>query len=151
VVCYNIYETRDGGYMTLSALEPEFWAAFCQTVDRPSLLNEQFAPAVSGQPAYDELCAVFQAHTLKEWIEILNEVDACCEPVYPVGQALTSPPVKALGMLAEEGLLPPIRFSDPWLPSPSPPPALGEHTGDLLAELGYDQATVEKLHARGVV
>lgn len=150
-VCYNIYETRDGGYMTLSALEPEFWAAFCQASGRPDLLGEQFSPAVSGQPAYDALCALFQEHTLQEWIELLEGVDACCEPIYPLGQALESAPVRALGVLAAEGLLPPVRFSDLERPSPVGAAALSEHTGGLLAELGYGEEEIEKLRAEGVV
>jgi alpha-methylacyl-CoA racemase len=150
-VCYNIYETRDGRYMTLSALEPEFWAAFCQAVGRPNLLGEQFAPAVSGHPVYDDLCTLFRSHTLQEWVEILRDVDACCEPVYPVGEALASPPVQALGMLAEGALLPPLRFSDLQPRSPARSAALGEHTGALLAELGYGEADIRKLRADGVV
>lgn len=150
-VCYNIYETRDGNYMTLSALEPEFWANFCQAVGRQDLLSEQFAPALPGQPAYDQLCSLFRGHTLKEWIEILHDADACCEPVYPVGEALRLPPVEALGMLAAEGLLPPVRFSDLQQPCPGPPPALGEHTAVILAELGYGEVQVEALRAQGVI
>jgi crotonobetainyl-CoA:carnitine CoA-transferase CaiB-like acyl-CoA transferase len=151
VVCYNVYGTRDGGYMTLSALEPEFWAAFCQVAGRPDLLGEQYAPAVSGQPTYDALCALFQRHTLQEWIELLHDVDACCEPVYPLDNALASPPVQALGMLAEEGLLPPVWFSELQPPAPARPAALGEHTGALLAELGYGEDEIEKLRAERVV
>jgi crotonobetainyl-CoA:carnitine CoA-transferase CaiB-like acyl-CoA transferase len=150
-VCYNIYETGDGGYMTLSALEPEFWAAFCQATGRLDLLAEQFAPAVPGQPVYDDLCALFRKHSVEEWVELLHGVDACCEPAYPLGQALASPPVQALGMLAEEGLLPPVQFSGRQQPSPARTAALGEHTGSLLAELGYSEEEVEKLRSEGVV
>jgi crotonobetainyl-CoA:carnitine CoA-transferase CaiB-like acyl-CoA transferase len=150
-VCYNLYETRDGGHMTLSALEPEFWAAFCQATGQTHLLGEQFAPANSGQPAYEDLCSLFKSRTLQEWIEFLKEVDACCEPVYPVGEALGSPPVQALGMQAKEGLLPPIRFSDRTSPGPAAPPTLGEHTGTILAELGYERAEIDELRAQGIV
>jgi alpha-methylacyl-CoA racemase len=151
VVCYNIYQTRDGKYMTLSALEPEFWAAFCQAAGRPDLLSEQFAPAVSGQPAYDDVCALFHHHTLQQWIEMLDGVDACCEPVYPVGEALASAPVQALGMVAEEGLLPPVRFTDLQPASAVRSPVLGEHTCRLLAGLGYSEAEIERLRAEGVI
>lgn len=150
-VCYNVYETRDGGYVTLAALEPQFWAAFCQAVGRENLLGQQFAPAAPGEPAYEELRALFRSRTRQEWAETLAGVDACCEPVYTVGEALESAPVQALGMLTSEGLLPPVRFSAQPVRPPAPAPGLGEHTTGLLAELGYDAAEVERLKGQSVV
>lgn len=155
VVCYHIYETQDGKYVTLGALEPQFWAAFCQAVGREDLLGEQFAPAVPGAPVYEELCALFRTRTRQEWVEALAGVDACCEPVYTVAEALASAPVRALGMLGGAGLLPPVRLSAPKKRRSTHPsdvaPALGQHTAPLLAELGYDAAAVEELRECGVV
>jgi crotonobetainyl-CoA:carnitine CoA-transferase CaiB-like acyl-CoA transferase len=149
-VCYNVYQAADG-YVTLSALEPEFWAPFCRAVGREDLLGEAFAPAVSGEAAYEALCALFLTRTRQEWTQALAGVDACCEPVYSVGEALASAPVQALGMAGTEGLLPPVRLSN-CPPAPRrPAPALGEHTAALLAELGYATADVERLQAQGVV
>jgi crotonobetainyl-CoA:carnitine CoA-transferase CaiB-like acyl-CoA transferase len=71
--------------------------------------------------------------------------------VYDVGEALASAPVRALGMLAGAGLLPPVRLSAWTGRLPAPAPAPGEHTGKLLAELGYDRAAVAALRERGVV
>ncbi len=152
LVCYHVYETRGGGYVTLAALEPEFWAAFCRAVEREDLLGQQFAPAVPGQHAYEELCALFRTRTREEWTEGLAGVDACCEPVYNVGEALVSAPVRALGMLCGEGLLPPVRLSSERTdPPPGPAPALGQHTAEILAELGYNEAAVAALQGQGVV
>jgi alpha-methylacyl-CoA racemase len=151
LVCYNVYETRDGGYMTLGALEPEFWAAFCLAVGREDLLGQQFAPAVPGEEAYEELCALFRTRTRQEWIEAVAGIDACCEPVYTLGEALEAGPVQALRMLSGEGLLPPLRFSarPEWPVEPAA--TLGQHTAELLAGLGYDEGQVERLRAEGVV
>jgi len=151
LTCYHVYETRDGGYVTLAALEPEFWAAFCRVVGREYLLEQQFAPAISGEPAYDELCALFRAYTRQEWAETLAGVDACCEPVYTMEEALASAPVQALGMLTGEGLLPPVRLSARPARPRDLTPALGQHTTALLTELGYDAAEVERLRGQGVV
>jgi alpha-methylacyl-CoA racemase len=151
VICYNVYETREGGYMTLSALEPEFWAAFCQAVGRADLSGEQFAPAIPGALAYEELRALFRTRTRQEWAEALAGVDACCEPVYSVGEALASPVVQALHMLADGGLLAPVHLSAQERRPAGPAPALGQHTATLLAELGYSAAEVERLQKQGVV
>ena len=150
LVCYHVYEARDGGYVTLAALEPEFWAAFCRAVEREDLLGQQLAQAVPGEPAYEELCALFRTRTREEWAAAVG-ADCCCEPVYDVGEALASAPVRALGMLAGAGLLPPVRLSAWTGRLPAPAPAPGEHTGKLLAELGYDRAAVAALRERGVV
>ena len=150
-VCYNIYQTQDGGYMTLSALEPEFWAAFCQAVGRADLIGEQFAPAIPGAPAYEELCALFRSRMRREWVEILAGVDACCEPVYSVGEALASPPVQALNILMAGRLLAPMRLSAQEGRPAGPTPALGQHTAALLAELGYSAAEIERLQEQGIV
>lgn len=139
MVCYNIYETWDGKYMTLSALEPEFWAIFCQAVGREDLVEQQFAPALPGEAVYEDLCALFRSRTSQEWVNSLVGVDACCEPLYTVGEALDAPPVLALDMLSGLGLLPPIHLSDHKEYATRPAPTLGQHNETLLAELGYKQ------------
>ena len=150
-VCYHVYQTRDGAYMTVGALEPQFWADFCRAVACPHLLGQQFAPAIPGEPAYDELCALFRSRTRDEWMQVFEGADACCEPVYTLEEALTVAPVRALRMLTDAGLLPPLRLSTACEIGLDPAPALGQHTAELLAELGYDNAAVAELKRRGVV
>ena len=150
-ICYHAYQTRDGGYVTLGALEPEFWSAFCAAVGREDWVGQQYAPAATGEPAYEELCALFRTRTRQEWMDALAGVDACCEPVYSVEEALASAPVKALGMLVNGELFPPVQLSAHPVHASCPAPALGQHTAQLLAELGYDAAEVERLHGEGVV
>jgi len=151
VVCYNLYETGDGGQMSLSALEPGFWIIFCQAIGREDLQGQQYAPAVPGEPAYDELCALFLTRTRQEWIEVLGGIDACCDPVYSVEEALASAPVQALDMLTEEGLRPPVQLSRQPVRTATTAPLLGEHTAAILAELGYDAARLDELQGKGIV
>jgi alpha-methylacyl-CoA racemase len=151
VVCYNVYETRDGEFVTLGALEPQFWAAFCQAVGRDDLIGHQFAPAVAGEAAYDDLCAFFRTRTREGWVEAMASVDTCFEPVYDVEEALASLPVQALGMMDGLGLLPPVHLSTQSPPGMEHVPALGEHTAALLDELGYDAPAIEDLREQGVV
>jgi alpha-methylacyl-CoA racemase len=146
-----VYEAADGGYVTLAALEPQFWGAFCRAIGRGDLVDQQFAPAVPGEPIYDELRALFRARTREEWVVALDGIDACCEPVYDVREALASAPLRGLGMLAEGGLLPPVRLSARAAHPPDPAPTLGQHTADLLAELGYDREAVATLRESGVI
>jgi crotonobetainyl-CoA:carnitine CoA-transferase CaiB-like acyl-CoA transferase len=154
VVCYQIYETRDGKYVTLAALEPEFWVAFCRAVGQDDLLDQQYAPAVPGEPAFETLCTLFRGHTREEWAVVLAGVDACCEPVYTLEEALQSAPVKALGMLTEGvggGLRLPITITPGEVTSTGAAPTLGQHTAGLLASLGYSAGEIERLRGEGVV
>jgi alpha-methylacyl-CoA racemase len=151
VVCYNLYQTRDGGYMSLAAPEPEFWAAFCQAVGREDLMGEQFSPALPGEPAYDQLRVLFLTRTRQEWFELLAGIDACCEPVYAVGEALDSAPAQALNMLTDQGLRPPVQFSGQRVRPPTAASSLGEHTAGILAELGYDGAARKELQRQGII
>lgn len=149
-VCYNVYQVLDG-HLSISALEPRFWAAFCGGIGREDLISQQFSPAIPGEPAYDELCILLLTRTRQEWMEVLAGVDACCEPVYTIGEALASAPVQALGMLRGCGLLPPVRLSDRDVRPASPAPGLGEHTVELLDEVGYGATEADQLRRRGIV
>jgi alpha-methylacyl-CoA racemase len=150
-VCYNVYETADGRYVTLAALEPAFWTAFCAAVGRDDLSGQQYAPALPGEPAYEALRGLFRSRTREEWLATLAGADVCCEPVYTVDEALASAPVKALGMLTAGGLLPAARLSAHPALAAQPAPALGEHTAELLAELGYSAEEVGRLQEQGIV
>jgi alpha-methylacyl-CoA racemase len=153
VVSYGVYETQDGQYVTLAALEPQFWAAFCRAVGRDDLLGHQFAPAVCVEPAYEELCALFRSRPRQAWVEMLSKVDACCEPVYTLDEALASAPVQALEILVNGHLVPPVRLSGQAVHghSATEVPDLGQDTDALLRELGYDHAAVSELRKRGIV
>lgn len=151
VVCYNVYGTADGGYVTLAALEPEFWAAFCRAVGREDLLEAQFAAAVAGEPAYEALRVLFQQRTRAEWAEVFKDIDACCEPVYSVAEALDAPPVRALGMVSDGLLSPPLLLSSYRERVTAPAPGLGQHTAAILLDLGYEEATVNRFREQGIV
>jgi len=151
-VSYNLYQTAGGGYMSLAAVEPEFWQTFCRAVGRADLADQGMAPAVAGEPAYDALCALFRTRTRREWAEALAGVDACCEPVLSLDEALASAPVQALGMLTRGLLGSPVRLS-PGARGPVglTAPPLGHHTAAILADLGYDEDDMARLRTAGIV
>jgi len=150
VICYNVYRARDG-YVTIAALEPGFWAAFCGGIGREDLISQQYAPAVAGEPAYDELCALFETRSRQEWVESLASVDSCFEPVYTVAESLVSAPGQALGIVARGGLLPPVRLSGRAMQPALQAPALGEHTSELLNEVGYTEKEITELRDSGII
>ncbi|HUC00806.1 MAG TPA: CoA transferase [Solirubrobacterales bacterium] len=148
VACYRSYEAADG-WISCGALEPKFWAAFCNGAGRPDLLEEQFAgPGSEGQ---EKIAEVFRSRTRDEWRAFNDEHDCCIEPVLDVDEALDSELVRAREMVVEvdqPGIGPvrllgnPIKLSRTPGDPTRPAPAFGEHTEEVLREAGYSEEEV---------
>ncbi len=144
VACYLPYECADG-WVSVGALEPKFWQAFCAGVERPDLLEHQFAQPES--EGHARIAEVFAGRSKAEWAAFNDEHDCCIEPVLDLDEALGSDltrerdmvveldqpqvgPVRLLGM--------PVKFSRTPGDATRPAPALGEHTEDVLRTAGID-------------
>lgn len=158
LACYNVYETADGQYMALGALEPKFWREFCAAAGRNDLAPRQFEP--EQEPLMAEVGEIFRGRTRQEWEELLAGRDCCCEPVLTLAEACHHPQVVSRGLVVEiqdprEGPVRqagiPLRLSATPGTVVAPPPALGEHTADVLAVAGYTRAEIEEMRAEGVV
>lgn len=80
-VSYNIYETQDGRYVTIAAMEPKFWENFCRAVGRPRLIAAHQSPAEEGNPAYRDMVELFKEHPFADWMEFFYREDCCFGPV----------------------------------------------------------------------
>jgi crotonobetainyl-CoA:carnitine CoA-transferase CaiB-like acyl-CoA transferase len=151
VVCYNVYETKDGEYMTLAALEPRFWLNFCRTVEKEHLVGRQYAKAAPGEEVYEEIVDLFLSLTKQEWVSLLSGVEACCDPIEPLEHALVSEPIQSLEMFKGNGLYPPIRLSNMSEPMREGAPQLGQHASAILHELGYSDLEIERLRRENIM
>jgi alpha-methylacyl-CoA racemase len=98
LICYRPYECKDG-WVTLGALEPKFWQAWCRGVGRDDLIEKQFeAP---GSDAHAEVERLFLGRTRDEWQEFASQHDCCLEPVLGLDEALDSELVRAREMVVE--------------------------------------------------
>jgi crotonobetainyl-CoA:carnitine CoA-transferase CaiB-like acyl-CoA transferase len=155
LLCYLPYEAADG-WVTCGALEPKFWAAFCNGVDRPDLIEKQFeAP---GSDAWREVAAVFRGRGRDEWKAFNDEHDCCIEPVLDVDEALDSELVRARQMVVEleqpeldtvRQLGVPVKMSRTPGDPTRPAPAFGEHTDEVLGEVGYSAEEIAALKESG--
>jgi crotonobetainyl-CoA:carnitine CoA-transferase CaiB-like acyl-CoA transferase len=159
LTCYRPYRCADG-HVTLGALEPKFWQAFCRGVDREDLLDHAFDPP--GSTAHRAVCEVFAGRTREEWRQFASEHDCCLEPVLELSEVLDSELVAAREMVAaleQPGAERPVRLlgtpvklgRTPADPSRAPGPALGEHTEEVLREAGLSAERIASLVAAGVV
>ncbi len=158
ILCYFPYGTKDGGWVSLGALEPKFWQNWCEGVGRPDLVEKQFEHPQS--EAGEEVAAVFRERTRDEWTQFAGEHDCCLEPVLDLDEALTHEQTIARQMVVEldQPVIGPVRqagFPIALSRTPAkiqrPAPALGEQTEEVLAAIGYDEERIESLRAEGVV
>lgn len=158
--CYNVYKTKDGRYMSLGALEPQFWSAFCKAVERDDLSKEQYSPGKRAEEVVAEVEIIFAEHTREEWIELLKDVDCCCEPVNNFDETFSHPQVLHRNMVAEmehpvEGKIRVLNFPGKLSETPAemklPPPSLGQHTEEIFEELGMTKEKIAELAKEGIV
>ncbi|HEV3230986.1 MAG TPA: CaiB/BaiF CoA-transferase family protein [Candidatus Dormibacteraeota bacterium] len=145
--CYHLYRAGDGRWMALAALEPKFWRAFCDLVDRPDLVERQFDPE-----AVADTAAVIAGRTRAEWLALVGDRDVCLEPVNSLAEAMADPHAAARGLWREtaDGIprpAPMVRLGEGADPRVA---KLGEDSRAVLAELGYTDAEIEALVAAGV-
>ena len=115
--CYRVYECRDGRFYSVAALEPKFWKTLCDAVGRPDLIEAHLSEEADAHRSVEE---VFRSRTRDEWEKALSGLDVCCEPVLDVDEAASHPQVMARKLLEASGRA----------------PQLGEHTDEILKELG---------------
>ncbi len=158
ILCYFPYETSDGGWVALGALEPKFWQNWCAGVERPDLVERQFEHPDSAAGA--EVAAVFKQRTRDEWTAFAGEHDCCLEPVLETEEVLESELVRARDMVLEldqPGIGPvkqvgfPIKLSRTPAAVESAAPALGQHTDEVLRSIGFDDERIAALHEQGAV
>jgi crotonobetainyl-CoA:carnitine CoA-transferase CaiB-like acyl-CoA transferase len=159
LTCYRPYRCADG-YVSLGALEPKFWAAFCLGVGREDLVGGAFDPP--GSDTHRAVEEIFASRTREEWRAFASEHDCCLEPVLEVDEALDSELVRARQMvasLAQPGVEEPVKLlgvpiklsRTPGDASRAPAPGLGDHTDVVLREAGLTADEIAALHESGAV
>jgi len=158
LACYGFYRTADDRHVAVGALEPKFWDDLCRRLERADLLPLHR----TGDPATEErlrgeLAAIFGARPLGHWRALFHDAQACVAPVLRVDEALAHPQFRERGMRVEG--------SDPARPelgcpftmtgfapgAPRPAPRAGEHSDEILREVGLDVAAIAVLRAAGAV
>lgn len=155
---YDVYATADGRHVTLAALEPKFWVAFCQAVGREDWIPLQQATGEPLEQLRQELQELFASQTMDWWLKKMEGVDTCFGPVLYLHEVVEDPQVKARGLITEGpvpggGTMPmvgnPVKLSrTPWRIR-TPAPELGEHTSEILAEAGFSPGEIAQMLEQG--
>jgi len=161
LLCYRIYETGDGRHVTMGALEPKFWEAFCRAVGKDHLLAEQYAMGPAQEKPREELEALFRSKTFDQWVAFAADKDLMLEPVLTFGEAFSHPQIKARKMVIEiddprtgpqKQLGFPVKFSETPSEIRAFAPELGQHTEEVLVkELEFSRDKIAELRQENVI
>ena len=159
-----VFATKDG-YVTLGAVSDREWRALCEAIGRPEWIEDPLfatppARSANRQLRLDLVEKEIHGRTTEELIAVLEAADVPCAPVLTRVQMLADPQIAANGLVHEidqPGLgrlrqaRPAARFEKTPASLPRPAPALGEHTLEILGEVGYRSAEIGDLSRAGVV
>lgn len=157
---YNVYETKDGRFLSVGAIEPHFWRNLCEAIGHDTLIPDQFGPPGKQKEMIGKLRKTFKQKRLDEWTEFLAGKDVPCEPVLSFDAALSDPQVLFRKMITEmdhpkEGKIKqvgiPIKLSATPGRIATPAPSLGEHTYEILMEAGMTQEEITALVEEKIV
>jgi crotonobetainyl-CoA:carnitine CoA-transferase CaiB-like acyl-CoA transferase len=155
----GVYKTRDG-YMNLAASGHKIWVRLCQALGAPELATHpDYASAslrsMNRDPLHADLQAYFLERDTADWVELLNEAGVPSGPIYSIDEAFADPQVQHLGIAKTLGdtayLGQPVTLSRTPSHIATHPPGLGEHTAEVLAELGYSTDAIDQLKRQGIV
>jgi len=153
--CYAVYETKDGKYVTVGALEEHFWRNLCVQLGVEEFIPDQFVEGPRREEMFRVIRGTFRTKTQAEWLQQLGPVDICFGPVNDITEAFADPQVQARGMIRDVNglklIASPLKLSDTPPVEPTPPPQFGQDTDDVLRGLGYSVQAIEQLRAQRVV
>jgi alpha-methylacyl-CoA racemase len=152
---YHVYETKDGEYVSIGAIEPQFYALLLK---HTGLEGHELPPQTDRAqwPAMQErLRHIFKTKTRAEWVEIMQQTDICFAPVLRMSEALEHPHNVERGSFVEIEGIPQPGPAPRFLGTPTrvqrPPARVGEHTDAILRDWGFSAGEIAELHRSGAV
>jgi alpha-methylacyl-CoA racemase len=152
---YDVYETKDGKYVSIGSIEPQFYHLLLEHTglagsDLPAQFDREQWPALK-----DKLAAIFRSKTRDEWCAIMENTDVCFAPVLSMSEAPHHPHNQARGTFTEvKGVVQPApapRFSRTPGAIQRPPAHPGQHTDEALADWGFSAAEIEQLREKQAI
>ena len=155
---YDAYECADGEYISIGSIEPQFYAELLRITgltDDPDFVGVNHFDSSVWAKLKVRLTEVFASKTRDEWCALMEHTDVCFAPVLTMNEALQHPHNVARGTFVEyDGRPQPApapRFSRTPGEITRPPAANGQHTREVLGELGFGAAELDALEASGAV
>ena len=158
--CYSVYQTKDGEYISIGALEPRFWVELCKKLGREDFIPLQYDEGDKRGEIFLFLEKTFRGKTRDKWMEELKDLDVCIGKVLHLDEAFKDPQVVHRKMVTEfddpkkgkmKLLSSPIKMSATPPGIRRAPAGFGEHTEEVLRELGFKEEEIRQMKKEGVV
>lgn len=153
---YEVYETKDGKFMSVGAIEPQFYSALLKVLGIAESDMPQFA-SEDWPKNKERLEEIFAHKTREEWCDLFDHVDACVAPVLNLEEASQHEHNRARKAFLESS---PGQFDPAPAPKLSrtpglneilPQPKAGQHTVEILQEINYSQLQIEDMIEQGTI
>ncbi len=145
--CYNIYETADGEWLALGALEPKFWVGFCERIGRTDLAAVQQANGDERARVLREVRDIMRSRTRAEWLARFADVDVCLTPI-SFDEVIADPHVASRGVVSRDA-------EATFITAPGAEvrraPALGADTDEVLEAAGIEASERDRLRRARVI
>ncbi|MBI3328777.1 MAG: CoA transferase [Nitrospinae bacterium] len=157
---YNVYETRDGKWISIGSIEPWFYANLCKALGREDFLPYEFAEGEKQEEIKQAFREIFKTKTRDAWFEILSQRDICVGKVYDLAETEADPHLRAREMIVEvehpqAGKVKQVGISVKLSDTPGKirflAAPLGTHTEEILTGLGHTQEKIAELRAAGAI
>lgn len=157
--CYNTYETADGRYISIGAVENRFWKRLCEIMGIPGYAPLQYDETRRAEIT-EFMRTAFRKKTLAEWEIILSSEDVCWGRVQNLSEVLEDPLFAEREMVIEftskdgkkrKALGIPVKLSETPGTVRTPPPGFGENTEEILSELGYENDMIKEFGKKGII
>ena len=157
--CYNTYETADGQYLSIGAVEFRFWNKLCEVIEAPDFAALQYDDEHRHE-VLEFMRTTFKSKTLDEWEEILGDLDICWGRVQSLDEVLLDPLFQEREMVVEisgkdgkktKTLGVPVKMSETPGSIRTAPVGFGESTASILEELGYTEEEIKALGGKEVI
>lgn len=134
-VCYFLYETKDGRFVSLGALEPKFWNNLCTALNKENWISAHFSLAQQGNPVFEEMKETFASRSFAEWTQFSQDVDCCLAPVLETSELFEQQLFKDRGLILEkEGLrytITKYSLKKEKFNQQTSSPGFGQHTNEI--------------------
>jgi len=157
---YSLYETKDGRWLSVAAVEPKFWIRMCELVGAPELSERQFADGAERMAAAQTLAARFRERTSEDWEALFAKEQLPITLVKRVSEVVRDPHVKARELLPlidvpDVGKLQviahPAKHAETKVRDPARVPGKGGNTVEILRSLGYTPRQIQALAKKEVI
>lgn len=148
MACYSVYRTKDSRYLSVGALEPKFWSAFNAAIGRTPR-GDDLISAEAQEGIAAELQAIIETKTSEEWMRVFGEVDCCTDAVLELDELGGHPLHRERGVFfttqTQDGASTQVRLPVGEPSAQRSAPRHGEHTSEVLAELGFTDEEIAAL------